>query len=117
MLVCELAQLSAGSICWPDEEKAAYRAMGWYGGPGRTVLCRGCANDTLYSSHVSALRSIVTATSQCRDVIGLGSASAAFRRPQFRQASTVIAKPAFRSTARSGNIVPRHLSHLCIDGL
>jgi hypothetical protein len=69
------------------------------------------------SLYVSARGVVVIATDQCRDVIGLGSASAAFRRPQFKQASTVIAKPAFRSTARSGNIVPRHLSHLCIDGL
>lgn len=82
----------------------------------RTVLCRGYV-ATPYSSQVSTLKSNVTASAQCRDVIGLGSASAAFRRPQFRQASTVIAKPAFRSTARSGNIVPRHLSHLCMDGL
>lgn len=54
---------------------------------------------------------------QCREVMGRGSASADLRRPQLRQANTVIARPAFRSTARSGNIVPRHLSHLCIEAL
>lgn len=51
---------------------------------------------------------------QCLAVIGLGSGSVTFRRPQFRQAKTVIASPASRSTARSGNIAPRHLSQVYI---
>jgi len=45
-------------------------------------------------------------------VRGRGSWSAAFRRPQFKHANTVIASPASKSTARSGNIVPRHLSQV-----
>ena len=44
--------------------------------------------------------------------MGRGSWSAAFRRPQFKQANTVIASPASKSTARSGNIAPWHLSHV-----
>lgn len=50
-------------------------------------------------------------------VMGLGSGSVTLRRPQFRQAKTVIAKPASRSTARSGNIAPRHLSQVYIHSL
>jgi len=47
--------------------------------------------------------------------MGRGSWSADFRRPQFKQANTVIASPAFRSTARSGNIAPRHLSQIVMS--
>jgi hypothetical protein len=47
--------------------------------------------------------------------MGRGSWSAAFRRPQFKQANTVIASPASKSTARSGNIAPWHLSHVFMD--
>lgn len=53
---------------------------------------------------------------QCLAVRGRGSWSAAFRRPQFKHAKTVMARPASKSTARSGSIVPRHLSHVFIDG-
>ena len=63
MLFCELAQLTDGSICWPDEDEEAYRAMGWYGGPGGLYSVERL-NGTLYSSHLSALGSIVTATGQ-----------------------------------------------------
>ncbi|BFU95224.1 MAG: hypothetical protein NTNFB02_19460 [Nitrospira sp.] len=55
--------------------------------------------------------------SQCLAVRGRGSWSAAFRRPQFKQANTVIANPASKSTARSGNIVPRHLSQIFMGAL
>jgi hypothetical protein len=51
---------------------------------------------------------------QCLAVRGRGSGSAALRRPQFKQAKTVMASPASKSTARSGNIAPRHLSHVFI---
>jgi hypothetical protein len=51
---------------------------------------------------------------QCLAVMGLGSGSVTLRRPQFRQAKTVIANPASRSTARSGNMAPRHLSQVYI---
>jgi hypothetical protein len=54
---------------------------------------------------------------QYRAVSGRGSWSAAFRRPQFKHANTMIASPAFKSTARSGNIVPRHLSQVFMGAL
>ncbi len=41
MLIFELAQLTDGSIFWPDEEEEAYRAMGWYGGPGGLYSVEG----------------------------------------------------------------------------
>jgi hypothetical protein len=49
--------------------------------------------------------------------MGRGSWSADFRRPQFKQANTVIARPAFKSTARSGNIAPRHLSQIVMKAV
>ena len=58
----------------------------------------------------------VLSSPQCLAVRGRGSWSAAFRRPQFRQANTVMASPASKSTARSGNIVPRHLSQVFMGG-
>lgn len=60
---------------------------------------------------------IKSSRDQCRAVRGRGSWSAAFRRPQFKHANTMIASPAFKSTARSGNIVPRHLSQVFMSAL
>ena len=45
-------------------------------------------------------------------MIGRGCCSTGRRLPQFKQASTVMTRPAFKSTARSYNIVPWHLSQI-----
>ena len=75
---------------------------------------RKAASAALCSSYVSGFASVI-AVGQCLAVIGRGSWPADFRRPQFKHANTVIASPAFRSTARSGNIAPRHLSQIVIS--
>lgn len=49
---------------------------------------------------------------QQRAVIGRGCCSTGRRLPQFKQANTVMTRPALRSTARSYNIVPWHLSQV-----
>ena len=73
------------------------------------------ASAAFCSSYVSGFGSAIDG--QCRAVMGRGSWSAAFRRPQFKHANTVIASPASKSTARSGNIDPLHLSHVFMSGL
>jgi hypothetical protein len=74
------------------------------------------ASAAFFSSYVSGFGSAIV-YGQCRAVIGRGSWSAAFRRPQFKQANTVIASPASKSTARSGNMAPWHLSHVFMAAL
>ena len=49
-----------------------------------------------------------------RAVKGRDSGSSALRLPQFRQANIVITSPVFKSTARSNNIAPWHLSQVFI---
>jgi len=70
--------------------------------------CRGHARE-LRETEPSAMFS---RRHQHRAVIGLGSGSSARRRPQFKQANTVMTRPAFRSTARSNNMLPLHLSQV-----
>lgn len=89
------------------------------GGPWRTrYSCHGrlhCATCEERLRRGDCLCKETSSTQyQQRAVIGRGCCSTGRRLPQFKQANTVMTRPALRSTARSYNIVPWHLSQVFI---